>query len=235
MKRTPPIKIAPLQMTRALQHLKLKQGLSRKIACKVIVEWLKTRAESSIPEGENLSARQLRATLRNIKRTLDRATDSILQAPKYVHHEIAIEYQRVPRFYQRVALTYPEAGMRDIIRTAKATHALSESISRTLKVYSSKGGPTENRGDSALLLDLAELYEWLTGEEPTRKTKSYKHTDTGKPFGEFYEFIRFFWFAYHKSHRGLDGAFKAWATQRNRGARKSQFLKGLLHHHPEWQ
>jgi hypothetical protein len=229
MKRTPPVEMTRLQVTRALRKLKLKQGLSRKTACEVVVEWIKMRAEPAIPERENLSSKQLRVTLRNIKRTLDRTIDTILQAPNYVHHEIAIEYQGIPRLTNRIAITYPAEGVSDLFRIAKINHGLSESISRTLFVYSSKGGPTQNRGDTALLLDLAELYEWLTGEEPTRKTRSYK------PFGEFYEFIKFFWFAYHKSARGLDGAFKAWATQRNRGARKSQFLKGLLHHHPEWQ
>src|SRR5262249_46342291 len=182
--------------------------------------------------------KQLRGILRKVKKALDRVTDALLQLPKNAMYQIGVELEGIPRLVhidERVATTYPQVGVRKLVKIANATGALSESISRTLIVFSSKGGPIRNRADTMLLLDLAELYEWLTGKSPTRKTRSHKHTDVGKHFGEFHEFTKFFWFAYHKSYRGLDGAFKAWATQRNRGARKSQYLNGLLHHHPEWQ
>ena len=235
MKRTPAIKLKQVKIRRALLKLRLREGLTVDVACKVVAEWLKMRAEASIPKAENLSDSQLRAIFCNIKMALDRATDAILKAPKNARHEIAIEFQSIPRRRDRVAVTYPDKGMLHLIRVAQINCDLSESISRTLAVYASKGGPIRNRGDEALLLDLAELFEWLTGVGPTRKTKSHKHVDAGKPFGEFYEFTRVFWFAYHKSYRGLDAALKTWATQRNKGARKSQFLGGLLHEHPEWQ
>ena len=100
MKRTPPVKLSQAQIGSALRKLKLKQGRSRRVACRVIAAWLKTRVEPELPERENLTDSQL---------------------------------------------------------------------------------------------------------------------------------------PYHRSYRGLDAALKTWATHRNKGARKSLFLRGLLREHPEWQ
>ena len=223
------------QIEDAIRALKLKDGLTRSKSCRVISEWLKMRAAPGYPERENLTEKQIRSALCEIQKALRVSADTLLNAPKTVRHEIAIELQGALRFHERMAFTFPADGMRNLIRVAEMNVILSESVSRTLRIYSTKGGRSRNRADRDLLLDLAELYEWLTGGRPTRKTKSYKHADVGKHFGEFYEFAKTFWFAYHNSNRGLEGALKTWATQRNKGARKSLFLRSILSRHPEWQ
>jgi hypothetical protein len=223
------------QIGQALRTVKLKKGRSRKMANKVISAWLKMRAEAEVPAKEELTDKQLRKILNNVRKALDRARDAVIRAPKTAQHEIAIEFHRIPRLDERIAAIHPEKGISNLILVAMFINEISEAISRTLRVYATKGGPSQNRGDHDLLLDLAELFEWLTGAVPTRKTKSYKYSDSGKPYGEFYNFIKPFWFACHKSQRGLDGTFKTWATQRKKGMRKSQFLTGLLALHPEWQ
>src|SRR5262245_34011536 len=119
MKRTPPIKMNQAQIGSALRKLKLKKGRSRRTACRVVVAWLKMRVEPEIPEREKLTDRQLRAILRNIKRTLNRATDTLLRAPKNARHEMAIEYQGIRRLTNRMALSYPAKGMRKLVQVAE--------------------------------------------------------------------------------------------------------------------
>src|SRR5262245_41014368 len=102
MKRTSSIKIHRLQIARELRKLKLRRGLSRTKAGKVVAKWLKMRAEAVLPERENPSDKQIRKILRNAQKALDRVTDALHQMPDNARYQIAVELEGLPRFHLRI-------------------------------------------------------------------------------------------------------------------------------------
>jgi hypothetical protein len=102
-----------------------------------------------------------------------------------------------------------------------------------------KAGPPQRRGrkrhswKSMLIYEAAQVFEYLTGEKPTRKIRGEDHPDYGSPYGEFWSFLSSLWLELRGSTTGLDVHLQRWASQRKPNARLP-FISDLAVVRPEW-
>jgi hypothetical protein len=78
-----------------------------------------------------------------------------------------------------------------------------------------------------LLLDLAQIYEWLTDQRPQRGSDDREH-----PFDNF---VGASWSAIFGNVHGIQAALKNWAAYRNEFADKSPVLFNISLRRPEWR
>jgi hypothetical protein len=82
-----------------------------------------------------------------------------------------------------------------------------------------------------VMMDLAAIYEWLTGTKPTRKVSRIDYKDTGP----FWKFCSAVWpLVFGKGCSGLPAALKRWAELLSEHGEKSCFLVNLAMRHPQW-
>ena len=78
------------------------------------------------------------------------------------------------------------------------------------------------------------MFEFLTGDRPSRKIRGEDHPDYGKPYGEFWAFLSSLWIELLGSVMGLDDYLQRWARQQKVGISKSSFIADLDAVNPQW-
>ena len=79
-------------------------------------------------------------------------------------------------------------------------------------------------------MDLAAIFEWLTGRKAARGVDRTDHTETG-PFWRFAESV---WQVAFDTTRGLKAAMKNFVEARKLYQERSPFLSNLAFNHPTW-
>jgi hypothetical protein len=103
-----------------------------------------------------------------------------------------------------------------------------EAAAKTLEpAFSKATDQRRNITAYALLLDLAEIYEWLTGGRPQRGSNDREH-----PFDNF---VGASWSAIFDNARGIQAALKNWAKYRNEFNDRSSVIFNISLRHPEWR
>src|SRR6266404_5544736 len=63
-----------------------------------------------------------------------------------------------------------------------------------------------------ILLDLGAVYQFVTGEPPTRQVRGGDHPERGKDYGPFWDFASAVWHAIFENGTGLSYAMKDFAA-----------------------
>jgi hypothetical protein len=117
----------------------------------------------------------------------------------------------------------------------EAMHAFVRELRAAAKAasvsYPPKRGPARNNVPYVVLLDLAEIFEWLAGIAATRRVDPI----TGEDDGPFYRFAAAIWPVVFGSDSGLSSALKNWATSRKKYSERSPVLCNVQLRHPEWE
>jgi hypothetical protein len=107
-------------------------------------------------------------------------------------------------------------------KTVRLIEEQDESLSR-------RGQPRNIRA-YLVMLDLAAIFEWLTGGKAARGVDRIDHTESGP----FWRFAGSVWPVAFGATRGLTAAMKKWAEARNEYHEHSSFLYNLSVRRPEW-
>ena len=99
---------------------------------------------------------------------------------------------------------------------------------RYLRILKSKAGQPRNLTADLTLLDLAEIYNWATGIEPTRIVDR----DTGEETGGFYNFSAVLWRILFGNEKGLDSAMKRW--EKHKDTEKSAVISNMRLRTASW-
>jgi hypothetical protein len=86
-----------------------------------------------------------------------------------------------------------------------------------------------------VLMDLAAIFQWATGQHAGRKIRTDASEDEGKPYGPFWEFARAAWSIIFGSERGLDYAMRIWAKGQTDFGGRSPLIENMRLRHPEWR
>jgi hypothetical protein len=92
---------------------------------------------------------------------------------------------------------------------------------RYLRILKSKVGQPRNLTADLMLLDLAEIYKWATGIEPTRIVDRYDGSETGG----FYKFSVTLWRILFGDEKGLANAMKRW--EKHKDTEKSAVITNM--------
>ena len=65
-----------------------------------------------------------------------------------------------------------------------------------------------------VLLDLAAIFEWATGQTAGRRVRTDVWEEAGKEYGPFYDLARVVWPMIFGSEKGLSNALRTWAKGR---------------------
>jgi hypothetical protein len=93
----------------------------------------------------------------------------------------------------------------------------------------------ENLQRYLVLLDLAAIFEWASGQHAGRRVRTDTSEDAGKEYGPFYDFVRAVWPIIFGSERGLSNALKDWAKRRALYREESPLIWNMDLRHPEWR
>jgi hypothetical protein len=91
-------------------------------------------------------------------------------------------------------------------------------------------GQARNNVPYLIMNDLAEIFEWAAGAEPTRRVDRITKEDSGP----FHWFAAAVWPVIFGSDDGLSSALKNWAADRKMYRERSPVLLNLDLRHPEW-
>jgi hypothetical protein len=99
------------------------------------------------------------------------------------------------------------------------------------KIWRRARGRPRNLVGNWILLDLAEIYEWLVGQEASRRTNREEGVDTGP----FWDFASAVWPIVFGSDDGLSHGLKSWASYRKKYAPSLPLINNMDRRHPEWR
>jgi hypothetical protein len=116
-----------------------------------------------------------------------------------------------------------EATRAQLCRLAAAARAAAET-------HAPRRGPARDDVPYLIVNDLAEIFEWAAGTEPTRRVDRNTKEDSGP----FHWFAAAVWPVIFGSDDGLSSALKNWAADRRRYRERSPVLLNLELRHPEW-
>jgi hypothetical protein len=85
-----------------------------------------------------------------------------------------------------------------------------------------------------ILLDLGAVYQFVTGERPSRQVRGGDHPDRGKDYGPFWDFASIVWHAIFGNGAGLSYAMKDFAAGRAQFRDYSPIIANMGLRHPEW-
>jgi hypothetical protein len=91
-------------------------------------------------------------------------------------------------------------------------------------------GPARDDVPYLILNDLAEIFKWAAGAEPTRRVDRITNEDSGP----FHRFAAAVWPVIFGSDDGLSSALKIWAADGKMYRERSPVLLNLDLRHPEW-
>lgn len=91
-------------------------------------------------------------------------------------------------------------------------------------------GQPRNLTSYLIMMDLAALYEYLTGWQATRSVDR----DTGEENGPFWQFAAAVWPVVFGSDQGLPAAMKSWASGRSKYDDESPLVVNISLRHPTW-
>jgi hypothetical protein len=86
-----------------------------------------------------------------------------------------------------------------------------------------------------VLLDLAAIFEWASGQHAGRRVRTDISEDAGKEYGPFYDFARAAWPMIFGSEKGLSHALRTWAKRRALYREESPLIWNMDLRHPEWR
>jgi len=85
-----------------------------------------------------------------------------------------------------------------------------------------------------ILLDLGAVYQFVTGEAPTRQVRGGDHPERGKDYGPFWDFASAGWHAIFGNGAGLSYAMKEFAAGQAQFHDYSPIIANLGLRHPGW-
>ena len=85
-----------------------------------------------------------------------------------------------------------------------------------------------------IMMDLAAIFEYLTGERAERLIRGEDHSQRGTDYGSFWNFAEATWAVIFKSTDGLKAAIKHWASYRIRYGETSAIIANIDLRHPRW-
>ncbi len=85
-----------------------------------------------------------------------------------------------------------------------------------------------------ILLDLGAVYQFVTGEPPTRQVRGGDHPERGKDYGPFWDFASAVWHAIFENGTGLSYAMKDFAAGQAQFHDYSPIIANMGLRHTEW-
>jgi hypothetical protein len=207
----------------------------RKLAPRIIRAWARWQYDK---ERQRPVSRRERAIARANLRKLNRASEDVIRLlsklDDYSRWRSAIATVRPTRDHVRdatighQAIDLLEQGLQTLSRLAAAA---VEKIDRQGSAGSRKGGPEPDTAKQDAVTELAEIFEYLTGQRAERMVRSASHSD----YGPFWDFVVGVWNPLYGSTRGLPDRMRNWANWRKHGVAFPSFLRHLSREHPEWE
>jgi hypothetical protein len=99
------------------------------------------------------------------------------------------------------------------------------------KIWRRGRGRPRNLVGYLILLDVAALYEWLTGRAASRTIDRVDGVDAGP----FWDFASAVWPLIFGSDYGLSHGLKSWASARNKYGESSPLIANMALRYPEWR
>jgi hypothetical protein len=209
----------------------LPAGISQhrlRLLPRILDEWSRTDLR------EHLS-REPRATVRkryeqltkvgkcanHLRQALD-ATDE--RGWFWIAHEIACENQPFSASREKVSETNER-----LTEEGEFLLKLAAATSRLMEREKLGSGQPRNIRAYLVMMDIAAIFEWLTGRKAARGVDRAHHTETG-PFWRFAESV---WPVAFGNSPGLKAAMKNWAEARKL-KEQSRFLNNVAINHPTW-
>ena len=85
-----------------------------------------------------------------------------------------------------------------------------------------------------VMYDLEALFEFVTCTTAGRRVRSEDHSEYGKEYGPFWDFVKPIWIMIFGSQAGLSAAVKNWALARTKFEETSAVIANIGLRHPEW-
>ena len=165
--------------------------------------------------GDAVASKQLKAIAKQAD-TLDR----LLKDPEAAEARQIL----IVKLARRRGLPYHK---KHLARLERAIDALTEVQLAATEARPRRGHP-RNKFSYLVLLDIAAMYEWLTGDKPSRITG----IDTGLGEGPFYELCQAIWPLAHPNNKGgLPSTIKNWAKAQTQYEEKSALITNFLLRH----
>jgi len=223
---------------RAVEQIRasLPKGIDQRrldLLPRVLNEWSRTDLREHLSRESRATVRERYDQLSKIgtrANDLRQALEAIDQRGKsWIAQEIGRE-EGTPLFSvsrERVAEMKERLKDEDdfLRKLATATARLIDELDESLS-----GRRPRNIRAYLVMMDLAAIFEWLTGGKAARGVDRTDHTESG-PFWRFAESV---WPVAFGATRGLTAAMKKWAEARNVYHEHSSFLYNLAMRRPEW-
>ena len=99
-------------------------------------------------------------------------------------------------------------------------------------VWASGRGQPRNISAYLIMLDIAAIYQWVTGSRASRRYDPYKDHD--QESGPFWRFASAIWLAIHGTRDGLSAAMKNWARYRAQFGEEFALIANIAMRQPLW-
>jgi hypothetical protein len=198
----------------------------------ILIEWAETDLKNYL---DTLTTKQRNDRVKRMKAITSSATKLIKALDAIADHddEFCIMREIIATAGLRLSATQLVMSqnqfeeMRHYLRKLSAASVAAEQLWRQ-----SRGQPRNNAA-SLVLMDIAAIYEWLTGRKASRQVIRGYRADTGP----FWKFAAAIWPPVFGSGReGLSAAIKNWASARKKRLKgtRSPLLANVALRHPEW-
>jgi hypothetical protein len=172
-------------------------------------------------------AARYKRTDRSAKELLN-AIDALIEADDLIliGLEMCRTDQTIEMRQQRTLFTQKIMEQRDFL-----TRLIGAAQSLQSRMKSTPGQP-RNITSYIVLLDIASIYEWLTGRKASRQVDRIDGNETGP----LYLFAREVWpIVFNSGHDGLSAAMKNWAHGRRKFDESSALISNINLRHPTWR
>lgn len=224
---------------------KLKEGYPRELAEAMMSAWLDEHRADAHAEVFESDPIKLRKSIKTLGTAATNLTAALENLPVLARWQIADELDASRMTGLKHArlvtgLLSPSEGMDFLRLMTAASNRMAEAAARA-----GQARPFPKRKHKKLrriesVADLAEVFKFLTGKNPSRKVRDNNHPQHGKDYGEFFEFVRVAFRAADGRDRGAAEMMKQWAAERRTNLffgfnpRTGNFISGFFNANPQW-
>jgi hypothetical protein len=169
--------------------------------------------------------------LKRFETAVNEHADAFAALDKKDRNRIIMKLACPPNQYPRgLTVTNLVGAEHDLDKTYSLLPRFSAAAQAASEPYVPKQGPAPDNVGYLVLLDLAEIFQWVTNIEATRRVDRKSRDDSGP----FHHFTAAVWPLVFGSDDGLSNSLKEWAAARKKYSERSQVLLNLDIRHPEW-
>ena len=193
----------------------------------ILREW----ASTSLPDNASTEDRVTTNHRRKKLETVEKRARDLLKAIE------SLDADGLFSIVRAVAATERPMVRQADLQEAKSQLAEARNfLNRLVSAVPSASWPRPDRGQPRnipaylVMMDIAGIFEWVTGREASRVTDR----DSGQDTGDFYRFAARVWHSVFGTHKGLSAALKNWAKWRSEYGEASGLIANLAIRHRSW-